>query len=174
MKRCRSHFWCMKTTIPAVDGFAHITLPIHDLDAAERFYVALLGAALVRKVDRETFLRIRPDRAAEADADNSPLHLAVLFPDAPELHLFLEPGVGRHTPKPHPHIAMNVDHDELDRCMECLASNGIPFDGPRRLGPPGHASVYFADPSGNLLEWVTTRYEGRVEEGPPDVAKLAW
>ena len=159
---------------PPIDGFGHITLPVHDLVLAERFYVALLGARLVRSMDRETFLRQRPDRADEADADNSPLHVAVQFLDAPELHLFLQRGRPRSVPSPHPHIAMNVDHDELDRFVDRLRSGGVPVDGPRRLGPPGHASVYFADPFGNLLELVTSGYEGAVEVGPPDVSKLGW
>ena len=47
-------------------------------------------------------------------------------------------------------------------------------DGPRRLGPPGHASVYFSDPFGNTLELVTTGYQGSVVEGPPDVSVLGW
>jgi hypothetical protein len=43
------------------------------------------------------------------------------------------------------------------------------LDGPRRLGPPGHASVYFADPFGNLLELATMGYTSRVIEGLPDI-----
>lgn len=163
----------MNEPIPAVDGFGHVTLPIHDLDAAERFYVGLLGATLLRRMDREAFLRLRPDRAGEVDEDNSPLHIAVQFHDAPELHLFLQPKLGRRAPSPHPHIAMRLDHDELDVAVERLRGAGVGVDGPRRLGPPGHASVYFADPSGNLLELVTTGYRGTVLEGPPDVARLA-
>jgi catechol 2,3-dioxygenase-like lactoylglutathione lyase family enzyme len=161
-------------SMPATDGFAHVTLPVHDLEAAERFYVDVLGGRLVRRLDRETFLRARPERAAEADADNSPLHLAIAFPDAPELHLFLQRGARRSAPAPHPHIAMNVDHDELDRCVARLARGGVPYDGPRRLGPPGHASVYFADPSSNLLEFVTLGYAGPTSLGPPDVSRLGW
>jgi hypothetical protein len=50
----------------------------------------------------------------------------------------------------------------------------VPIDGPRRLGPPGHASVYFADPFGNTLELVTMGYAGSVSDGPPNVARLGW
>lgn len=164
----------MSHRTPAVDGVAHLTFPVSDLDRAERFYVELLGAELLRKVDRAAFLERRPERAAEADADNSPLHLAVRFPDAPELHLFLQRGMPARVPAPHPHLALNVDHDELDDFVARLRAAGVPVDGPRRLGPPGHASVYFADPSGNLLELATMGYRGPVAEGPPDVARLAW
>lgn len=159
---------------PPIEGFHHITLPVHDLDAAERFYVGVLGARLVRKFDRETFLRVRPDRAVEADADNSPLHLAVKVEDGPELHLFLQRGRHKPAPAPHPHLAMAVDADQLDPFAIRLRTANVPVDGPRRLGPPGHASLYFADPFGNTLELVTTGYQGAVIEGPPDVTKLGW
>lgn len=96
------------------------------------------------------------------------------FPDAPELHLFLQRGSARGTPRPHPHIAMNVDPDELDTFLARLRAAGVPVDGPRRLGPPGHASIYFADPFGNTLELVTLRYEGPTAFGPPDVSVLGW
>ncbi len=162
------------TPAPLIDGFGHLTLPVHDLEVARHFYVDLLGAKLLRTFDRETFLRFRPERSHEADADNSPLHLAVQFHDAPELHLFLQKHRARPTPVPHPHLAMNVDHDDLDRFLERLRAAGVPLDGPRRLGPPGHASVYFVDPFGNTLELVTLGYEGAVEQGPPDVSKLGW
>lgn len=161
-------------TIPAVDGFDHVTLPIHDLDAAERFYTGVLGAKLVRRVDRETFVRLRPERAAEVDAANSPLHVSVAFHDAPHLDLFLQPNAKKTEPAPHPHVAMRVDADELDMAAARLREAGVPVDGPRRLGPPGHASIYFLDPSGNLLELVTTGYEKAVIEGPPDLPKLVW
>ncbi|MGC4090298.1 MAG: VOC family protein [Polyangiaceae bacterium] len=159
---------------PSIDRFHHITLPVHDLEQAEKFYVGLLGATLLRRFDRATFLRMRPERAHEADADNSPLHLAVSFVDTPELHLFLQRQRSKPTPPPHPHLALNVDADELDVFIERLRNACVPIDGPRRLGPPGHASVYFADPSGNTLELVTTGYQGNVTLGPPDVSRLGW
>ncbi len=162
------------TKAPPLEGFHHITLPVHDLESAETFYVSLLGAELVRRFDRETFLRFRPERAAEADADNSPQHLCVRMGDGPELDLFLQRNRSKPVPAPHPHLAMRVDPGHLDAFALRLRAAGVPTDGPRRLGPPGHASVYFADPFGNTLELVTLGYEGQVLEGPPDVSKLGW
>ncbi|APR81147.1 Hypothetical protein A7982_06494 [Minicystis rosea] len=162
------------TNAPPIHGFAHLTFPIFDLDVAERFYVGVLGAQLVRRFDHPTFLRFRPDRAAEVDADNSPLHLAVAFPGAPEVHLFLQKDRKKTAPVPHPHLAMSVEPGDLDGFVERLKTAGALVDGPRRLGPPGHASVYFADPFGNTLELVTMGYEGKVTEGPPDVTRLGW
>jgi catechol 2,3-dioxygenase-like lactoylglutathione lyase family enzyme len=168
------HAHAMNQRAPTIDTMAHATLPVADLEVAERFYVGILGATLVRKVDRECFLSTRPERAAEVDAANSPLHLAVRFQDTPEIHLFLQRGRPKTRPAPHPHIAFTVDADELDAFVGRLAAAGVPLDGPRRLGPPGHASVYFADPFGNTLELVATGYSGAVAHGAPDVAELGW
>lgn len=164
----------MSTRPPALEGLHHITLPVQDLDAAERFYVGVLGASLLRKLDRDAFLRARPERAAEVDADNSPLHLELRVGEGPELHLFLQRGRSKPVPPPHPHLALRVDPDQLDPFIGRLRDARIPIDGPRRLGPPGQASVYFADPSGNTLELVTMGYRGAVSEGAPDVSTLGW
>lgn len=164
----------MNPTAPPIRSVNHVTLPIHDLELAERFYVGVLGAQLLRRFDREMFLRFRPDRAAELDADNNPLHLEVRFGDGPEVHLFLQRGRERATPMPHPHLALEVAPDDLDRFHARLREAGALTDGPRRLGPPGHASIYFADPFGNTLELTTLGYRGAVAEGAPDVSVLGW
>jgi catechol 2,3-dioxygenase-like lactoylglutathione lyase family enzyme len=163
-----------KEPAPPVSGFAHLTLPVHDLEVAERFYVDVLGAQVAGRFDRETFLRLRPDRAREADADNSPFHVELRFGDAPELHLFLQRNRARPTPAPHPHIALSVRPQDLDTFHARLRAAGVLTDGPRRLGPPGHGSIYFADPFGNTLELVTMGYRGKVTDGPPDVSVLGW
>jgi len=157
---------------PPIDSLDHITLPVGDLPLAEEFYAGLLGATVIERFDRETFLRHRPDRAHEVDAANTPLHLTLRFGDSADVQLFLQRGYARRTPVPHPHIAMAVDHDELDAFRARLAEARVPLDGPRRLGPPGHASLYFADPWGNTLELVTMGYSGAVLEGAPDVSVL--
>jgi len=157
----------------ALEALDHVTLPVSDLQRAEAFYVGLLGATLVQRVDREAFLRLSPGRAAEADAANSPLHLTIKLGDSPDLQLFLQRDHARKTPAPHPHLAIYVDADQLDGYALRLNRAGVPCDGPRRLGPPGQASLYFADPWGQLLELVTTGYGGDTRLGPPDPAKLA-
>jgi catechol 2,3-dioxygenase-like lactoylglutathione lyase family enzyme len=163
------------TPAPPIFDIHHLTLPVYDLAVAEAFYVDLLGATLVRRFDRETLLRFRPDRAAEADAANSPLHVAVKFGAAPELHLFVQRGRAKPAPPPHPHLALRVAADQLDAFVERLRGAKVPLDGPRRLGPPGHASVYFADPFGNTLELVVPAgYAGAVRDGVPEVGLLGW
>lgn len=163
----------MTSDTPALTAFSHLTLPVDDLAVAEAFYVGLLGARVGRRFDRDTFVRLRPERAPEADADNSPLHLSLVLDATLELQLFLQRNRPRRPLAPHPHVAFRVSPAELRRLQGRLAQQGVPTDGPRRLGPPGHASVYFADPSGNLLELETTGYEGAVTPGPPDLDRLA-
>lgn len=157
---------------PAIEGVSHLTLPIQDLAIAEAFYVSLLGATLLRRMDRETFVEARPERSGEADAANSPLHLALRMGDSPEIHLFLQRDRTAPSPPPHPHLALEVDADALPVFLARLQSAGVPTDGPRRLGPPGHASIYFADPFGNSLELACMGFEGPVAFGPPDMASL--
>jgi hypothetical protein len=55
-----------------------------------------------------------------------------------------------------------------------LDDRGIPSDGPIQLGPPGQASLYFNDPSGNHLEIVTLGFGIAVPVRPPETARLAW
>jgi catechol 2,3-dioxygenase-like lactoylglutathione lyase family enzyme len=158
---------------PPIHDMDHLTFPVADLEQAEAFYVGILGGQLLRRVDRTTFLRMRPERAAEADADNSPLHIAVRIGDGPELHLFLQRTLKRQPPRPHPHLAFRVDHDELDVFRAQLVAAGVTLDGPRQLGGPGQASLYFTDPWGQLLELATTNYRGAVLYGPPDLKCFA-
>jgi catechol 2,3-dioxygenase-like lactoylglutathione lyase family enzyme len=138
---------------------SHITLPVHDLEIAEEFYVGLLGAKLIHKMDRSEFLKFRPEREDEADAENSPLHLTIAFEDI-EIQLFKQPKKWTQPiEQPHPHFALHVDPDNLLPAKELLISRGIPVDGPIRLGPPTHASIYFFDPFGNHMELETMGYQ---------------
>lgn len=162
------------STAMTIQSFHHITLPVDDLDVAEHFYVDLLQAQKLRRVDRQTFLGLAPERAHEINAENSPLHLEVRFAQGPELHLFLQLNRSKPRPPAHPHLALWVAPDHLLPMAERLRLAGVPLDGPRRLGPPGQASVYFADPFGNTLELVTLGYDGTVELGPPRTEQLAW
>ena len=48
---------------------------------------------------------------------------------------------------------------------------------PRQIacsGPPGQASLYFNDPSGNHLEVTTMGYTGDIEVGAPRMSRLSY
>lgn len=164
-----------RTTIGSlVKAVDHITLPIRDLDVAQRFYVGVLGARLVERFDAETFLRYRPGREDELSGPNSPLHVSVQLGDGPHLDLFLQVDGQPAIARANPHLAFEVnDGAALDVAMDHLASWHVAFDGPRRLGPPGQASVYFFDPFGNKLELMTNDYPREIEIGAPDWVALA-
>jgi catechol 2,3-dioxygenase-like lactoylglutathione lyase family enzyme len=155
-------------------GVDHVTLPVADLGVAEQFYVGVLGAELLERFDAEHFLRYRPDRRAELDdPHNSPLHLSVRLGGTTRLDLFLHPGGQAAITQAHPHIAFEVAGADLDTASYHLAVSGVPVDGPRRLGPPGQASLYFFDPFGNKLELVTGDYPRDIPIGAPDWTALA-
>lgn len=55
-----------------------------------------------------------------------------------------------------------------------LTAGGVPVDGPIRLGPPGHASIYFLDPFGNHLALATMGFSAPIDVRVPDHARLAY
>jgi catechol 2,3-dioxygenase-like lactoylglutathione lyase family enzyme len=146
----------------------HVTLPCKDLAAAERFYVGLLGARVMLRVDAE-FMR-RMGRPAEEAARGS--HLSVVFDGGPRLDLF-QYADGQPPPlADHPHLALEVSPRDVLAWRARLEAAGVPTDGPRRLGPRGQASLYFNDPSGNHLELTALGFRGPLPVGAPTMAKL--
>ncbi|MHB8416461.1 MAG: VOC family protein [Myxococcales bacterium] len=146
----------------------HVTLPCRDLEAAERFYVGVLGAQVMLRVDAE-FMRRMGRPAEEAQRGT---HLSVVFDGGPRLDLFR---YGQGQPPPladHPHLALEVRPSQLISWREKLHAAGVPTDGPRRLGPRGQASLYFNDPSGNHLELVALGFRGELPVGAPAMEKL--
>jgi catechol 2,3-dioxygenase-like lactoylglutathione lyase family enzyme len=156
--------------IKAID---HVTVPIRDLDVAQHFYCDVLGARLLERFDAALFLRYRPGRECELDGPNSPLHLSIELGSGPRLDLFLQQDGQPAIPRANPHIAFEVEGEDLDPAMAYLESAGVAVAGPTRLGPPGQASVYFFDPFGNKLELMTNAYPREIPIGPPDWIALA-
>ncbi|WP_434045048.1 MULTISPECIES: VOC family protein [Sorangium] len=148
----------------------HLTVPCSDLRVAERFYVGLLGARVMMRVDAELLARLgRP-----ADEIARGVHLSIVFAGGPRLDLF-ESSIGQ-PPRaaPHPHCALGVAPGKLLAWKKRLNDAGVPTYGPTRLGPPGHASLYFNDPFGNRLELVTLGFTAEIPVGAPDVSALEY
>jgi catechol 2,3-dioxygenase-like lactoylglutathione lyase family enzyme len=153
---------------PRVQQIDHVTIPCKDLAAAERFYVGLLGARIMLRVDGELMRRM--GRPAEEAARGT--HISVVFDAGPRLDLF-QYGQGQPPPlADHPHVALAVSPRDLIEWRAKLEAAGIPTDGPRRLGPRGQASLYFNDPSGNHLELTALGFTGPLPVGAPTMAKL--
>ena len=153
-----------------VRGLDHVTIPCHDLRVAEEFYIGLLGARVLLRVD-EAFLR-KVGRSSDADA--GAIHTSVVFDGGPRMDLFVQQE-GQPPPLAgHPHHAFAVSSAQIMRWKEKLDGAGVPTFGPTRLGPPGQASLYFNDPFGNHLELVTQGFVPEIPIGPPDLTSLAY
>ncbi|MCL2393440.1 MAG: VOC family protein [Acidimicrobiaceae bacterium] len=151
-----------------VRSIDHVTLPCTDLEAAERFYVGLLGAQVMLRVDAE-FMRRMGRPPEEADRGT---HISVVFDRGPRLDLF---HYGQGQPPPladHPHVAFGISPRQMVAWKAKLHHAGVPTDGPLRLGPRGQASLYFNDPSGNHLELTALGFRGPLPVGAPTMAKL--
>lgn len=148
----------------------HITIPCRDLRVAEEFYVGLLAARVMLRID-EPMLR-RMGRPAEEIAES--VHLSLAFGSGARLDLFQAPDGQPPYRSPHPHIALRVSAGEMLRWKARLNARGVPTFGPTRLGPPGQASLYFNDPSGNHLEIVTLGFTGETLVGAPDMDVLPY
>ncbi|HZU84975.1 MAG TPA: VOC family protein [Polyangiaceae bacterium] len=153
-----------------VRGLDHVTVPCRDLGSAEDFYVGLLGARVLMRVD-EAFLR-KVGRLE--DAEKGAVHTSVVFSAGPRIDLFVQAEGQPPRTAGHPHIALHVPPGELLRWRARLNDAGVPTYGPTRLGPPGQASLYFNDPSGNHLELVTSGFQPDIPIGAPDMNAISY
>jgi catechol 2,3-dioxygenase-like lactoylglutathione lyase family enzyme len=156
---------------PRLRGLEHLTIAVSDLAKARRFYCDVLGGSLMMTVDDQFLARYgRPPAPNNGEGAH---HLSVYLGGATRVDLFLQ-HAGRPAPAlGHPHYAFAVPARDLPKWHRRLAAEGVPIDGPLRLGPPGQASIYFNDPFGNRLEITCLGFAGAVEERPPVPTRLA-
>jgi len=152
----------------------HITIPCHDAKVAEEFYVDLLGARIVNRIDRKLLSRI--GWREEDITRNAAEHLSVTLSGGPRLDLFVYPAGTPHLSAPmHPHIAFTVAPGKFIAWKQRLENWGVRVAGPTRPGPPGQASFYFNDPFGNHLEIITLGFVASdLPVGVPDRSQLAY
>jgi catechol 2,3-dioxygenase-like lactoylglutathione lyase family enzyme len=90
----------------------HVTIPCHDARIAEEFYVGLLRAQVVNRIDRALLRRIGWN-----DLDitqNAAEHLSVTLAGGPRLDLFVyPPGSPAGSAPMHPHFALTVAQDSF-------------------------------------------------------------
>jgi catechol 2,3-dioxygenase-like lactoylglutathione lyase family enzyme len=153
-----------------VRGLDHVTIPCHDLRTAEDFYIGLLGARVLIRVN-EAFLR---KVGRFDDAERGAIHTSIVFSGGPRIDLFVQPDGQPPPTAGHPHLALHVPPSELISWKKRLNGAGVTTYGPTQLGPPGQASLYFNDPFGNHLELVTRGFVGEIPIGPPDMNSLAY
>lgn len=123
-------------------GVVHFTIPVKDLDRAERFYTEIMGMERLRRNDHMIFMR------AGADC------FVLTYSQVP-----IDPNAeGRHDI----HHAFRVSAAEYDRAKVFLAERGIRIfkEEHRRTGTFQGRSAYFHDPDRNVLEIID------LERGP--------
>ncbi len=114
-----------------VDAIAELTLQVHDREAAERFYLEVIGLQLLAREDDRTWLALG-ERA--------------------RLGLWL-PGPKEQGDRGgiHVHFALSVAASELDALAQRLRDAGVEVEGPV-MHDGGDRSIYFEDPEGNVVE----------------------
>jgi catechol 2,3-dioxygenase-like lactoylglutathione lyase family enzyme len=149
-----------------ISGIDHLTLPVRDLDLAERFYTQVLGANVVYRTDRWHSLSERESRRMP--------FIAITIGESPSIDLFLQPWGQPPANQPHPHLAFAVRGEDLLDLKQRLIAHQIPVVGPIQFGSPGHGSIYFHDPAGNHLELCARDFTGEVNLEPYDMEKLSY
>jgi catechol 2,3-dioxygenase-like lactoylglutathione lyase family enzyme len=167
-------------------GADHTGVRADNLDVAERFYVELLGAQVVFRVDRAFVEKEMPEQLSEIPPGRNLLELAVSFGSGPNLEFFSAPPeipacpvCGYLAQRPpdedepqHPHLAIWVRPDDLSRWRARLDGAGVPCEGPMQLGMPGQGSMFFNDPFGNHLELVSYGVVEPLPRAHPDLRRL--
>jgi catechol 2,3-dioxygenase-like lactoylglutathione lyase family enzyme len=156
----------------SIGALDHVTIPVHDLEAARRFYCGVLGAEHAMTIDAEALERF--GRPPADDEGNGTFHISVYFAGGTRIDLFQQRSGQPAPTSGHPHFAFRVSPGQMLAWKVMLESHGVPTEGPLQLGFPGQASLYFDDPSGNHLELVCHRYPLPLPIRPPHLDGLAW
>jgi len=117
------------------EGVLHFTIPVKNLDRAEKFYTEIMGMEKVRRNDRMVFMR-----AAGKDCFVLTYSEKPIDPNPPNRHEI--------------HHAFRLTAQEYDRAKAFLASKGIEIfkEENRRAGTFQGRSAYFHDPDHNVIE----------------------
>jgi catechol 2,3-dioxygenase-like lactoylglutathione lyase family enzyme len=118
------------------EGVLHFTIPVKNLDRAEKFYTELLGFEKVGRTERIVFLR------AGGDFFN------LTFSDNP---ITLNAG-NRHEI----HSAFRVTPQTYDATLKLLPTKGVDIfkEEKRESGVFVGRSAYIRDPDGNVIEFI--------------------
>lgn len=128
------------TTLPPF----HLALPVHDIEAARRFYGEVLGFARGRSAERWTDWNFDGHQVVTHEVDDH--HTAVAGTNSVDDHQV-----------PVPHFGLVLSVDRFQELADRLADAGTDFviePYVRFEGEPGEQwTMFFLDPSGNALEF---------------------
>jgi catechol-2,3-dioxygenase len=113
-----------------------------DLESMKKFYVGILGLSVIQEEDKLIFLK----------AGKSVL--LIFDPLLTSINNDKLPTHGAMTPPSSIHFAMEIEEQEYQPCKELLARNGIVIEKEIKWNS-NTKSLYFRDPSGNLVELIT-------------------
>jgi catechol 2,3-dioxygenase-like lactoylglutathione lyase family enzyme len=112
---------------------------VDDLDETESFYRTILGLEVIAK---------NPGRNVFFQVGSSCVLLAFIADTT------LKEGRTPHGTKGPGHFALGIEREALDKWRQKLEENAIAIEDEIQW-PKGGKSIYFRDPSGNLVELVT-------------------
>jgi catechol 2,3-dioxygenase-like lactoylglutathione lyase family enzyme len=125
------------TPAPPLVGIRHVALFVPDLEAAERFWVGVMGYAVEWRPDAENLY-------LSTGRDNLALHRAPA--DRP---------AGLSGPDRLDHIGLAVPRaEDVDAWAEHLARHGVTLTAAPRQHRDGSRSLYFRDPGGILVQII--------------------
>jgi len=116
---------------PRLASFAHLSVPVKDIEQAKRFFIKVMGGDPMATSDPATFTEVRVAGAIVGLSTRS--------------------GVWTGRNAEYPHYAFYADGENFLPMIDWLKRNGVVTPGPwTRDGKKG--LMYFRDPSGNLFE----------------------
>ena len=125
--------------MPKLSRILETALYVEDLAAAEKFYTEVLGLPLLAKQKgRHRVFTVGKD-------------ILLIF-YAPKT---LKDKTTPHGAKGPGHLAFEVSQKEYERWKRHLAEKKIKIEEEVVWRKPNHRSIYFRDPSGNILEIAT-------------------
>jgi catechol 2,3-dioxygenase-like lactoylglutathione lyase family enzyme len=119
---------------PPLLGIRHVALYTQALEAAERFWVGVMGYAVEWRPDADNLY-------LTSGRDNLALHRP--SPDRPATNDRLD-HIGLAVPRP----------EDVDAWAEHLAGQGITLEAAPRQHRDGSRSLYFRDPGGILVQII--------------------
>lgn len=116
---------------PRLASFAHLSVPVQDIEQAKRFFIEVMGGEPLTTSDPATFTEVRVAGAIVGLSTRS--------------------GVCTGRNSEYPHYAFYVQGQDFLPMIDWLKRHGVVTPGPwTRDGKKG--LMYFRDPSGNLFE----------------------
>lgn len=141
-----------------VESLSHSAICVHDLKEAEDFYCQVLGGRQNTRVNFHT------DDALRGRSINSSVILEDYLIALVVAKDFMPmPPEAQHRGAHGFRHAFYVSRERFEQAVAALKSRAVPFEGPvehPENGPFGQ-SIYFKDPSGNFLELLWRRDEGK-------------